>query len=71
MEDSRHLIQHDGEDSTVRCRVQPLYQHVFCTENPTLSFIGLPWHVVPFPMMELQSKWVASVLSGNSQLPSR
>lgn len=52
-------------------RVEPLYQHVICTTHASLSFIGLPWQVIPFPLMELQSKWVARVLSGHSQLPSR
>ena len=42
------------------CRVSPLYQHVFPPAYaPSLSFIGLPWKVVPFPQYELQAKWVA------------
>lgn len=51
-------------------RVGPLYQHVFPPAlAPTLAFIGLPWKVLPFPQMELQSKWVARVLSGRAALP--
>ena len=30
---------------------------------------GLPFNIVPFPQFELQSKWVARVLSGRSTLP--
>uniref|UniRef100_A0A0D9XM93 Flavin-containing monooxygenase n=1 Tax=Leersia perrieri TaxID=77586 RepID=A0A0D9XM93_9ORYZ len=64
-----------GEDSTItiddNC-VDPLYKHVFPLEvAPHLSFIGLPWKVIPFPLFELQSKWVARVLSGRVKLPSR
>ncbi|KAK4557932.1 hypothetical protein RGQ29_007605 [Quercus rubra] len=45
-------------------RVGPLYKHVFPPAlAPCLSFVGLPWKVVPFPMFELQSKWIAGVLS--------
>lgn len=51
--------------------VDPLYKHVFPPEvAPHLSFIGLPWKVIPFPLFELQSKWVAGVLSGRVKLPS-
>ncbi|KAG2277332.1 hypothetical protein Bca52824_059887 [Brassica carinata] len=38
---------------------------------PWLSFIGIPWQVVPFPLFELQSKWIAGVLSGRIMLPSK
>ncbi|RWR87493.1 flavin-containing monooxygenase FMO GS-OX-like protein 4 [Cinnamomum micranthum f. kanehirae] len=53
-------------------RVGPLYKHIFPPLlAPSLSFIGLPWKVVPFPLFEMQSKWVASVLSGRLALPSQ
>ncbi|WVZ65033.1 hypothetical protein U9M48_014462 [Paspalum notatum var. saurae] len=64
-----------GDDSTVTVddnRVDPLYKHVFPPEvAPQLSFIGLPWKVIPFPLFELQSKWVAGVLAGRIGLPSK
>ena len=45
--------------------VSPLYEHVFPPAlAPSLSFVGLPWKVVPFPQFELQSRWIARVLSG-------
>lgn len=51
-------------------RVGPLYQHVFPpAAAPTLSFVGLPWKVVPFCQYELQSKWIARCLSGRALLP--
>lgn len=53
-------------------RVGPLYQHVFPpAAAPTLSFVGLPWKVVPFPQFELQARWIARVLAGAAQLPPR
>ncbi|KAK9148066.1 hypothetical protein Scep_006823 [Stephania cephalantha] len=52
--------------------VGPLYQHVLPPAlAPSLSFIGLIWRVIPFPLLELQSKWVAGVLSGRIALPSQ
>lgn len=52
-------------------RVGPLYKHVFPPQlAPRLSFVGLPQKVIIFNMMELQSKWVARVLSGKVCLPS-
>lgn len=51
--------------------VGPLYKHIFPPAlAPWLSFVGLPWKVVPFPQMEFQSKWIAGVLSGRISLPS-
>ncbi|KAL3536993.1 hypothetical protein ACH5RR_000359 [Cinchona calisaya] len=53
-------------------RVGPLYKHVFPPQlAPTLSFVGIPHLVVNFLMIELQAKWVASVLSGKTILPSK
>ncbi|XP_059657481.1 flavin-containing monooxygenase FMO GS-OX-like 4 isoform X2 [Cornus florida] len=52
-------------------RVGPLYKHIFPPVlAPWLSFIGLPWKVVPFPLFEYQSKWIAGLLSGRLTLPS-
>ncbi|KAL9310403.1 putative flavin-containing monooxygenase FMO GS-OX-like 10 [Arabidopsis thaliana] len=60
-----------GEVTVEDNRVGPLYKHVFPPAlSPGLSFIGLPWQVIPFPMFELQSKWVAAVLTGRVSLPS-
>ena len=50
--------------------VAPLFEHVFPLDHaPWLSFVGLPWRVVPFPLMELQAVWVARLLSGRVALP--
>ncbi|KAJ7514976.1 hypothetical protein O6H91_23G067300 [Diphasiastrum complanatum] len=51
--------------------VGPLFEHVFPPLlAPSLSFVGLPFKVVPFPLFELQSKWIACILSKSSSLPS-
>jgi hypothetical protein len=60
-----------GDLSVSDQRVGPLYNHIFPpTMAPGLSFLGLPWKVVPFPQVELQAKLVARVLSGQTVLPS-
>ncbi|XP_058104558.1 flavin-containing monooxygenase FMO GS-OX5-like isoform X2 [Magnolia sinica] len=52
-------------------RVGPLYKHVFPPRlAPWLSFVGIPNKVIPFLSFELQSKWVAHVLSGKVVLPT-
>lgn len=52
-------------------RVSPVYRHIFpLSTAPTLSIIGLPWKVVPFPEFEVQAKWIARVLSKRVSLPS-
>jgi len=43
-------------------RVQPLYEQLWHANYPSLSFIGLPHSVVPFPLFEIQSSAVVSQL---------
>ena len=57
--------------SVIDQRVGPLYLQMFPPGlGPSLSFVGLPWKAVPFPMQEMQAKLVARALSGRVQLPS-
>uniref|UniRef100_A0ACD5ZH98 Uncharacterized protein n=1 Tax=Avena sativa TaxID=4498 RepID=A0ACD5ZH98_AVESA len=52
-------------------RVGPLYKHVFPPLlAPHISFIGLFLKALFFPLFQLQSNWVAGVLSGRIDLPS-
>ncbi|XP_068318023.1 flavin-containing monooxygenase FMO GS-OX-like 4 isoform X2 [Pyrus communis] len=52
--------------------VGPLYKHIFPPAlAPSLSFVGLPWMIAPFPMFEFQSKWIAGILSNRIALPSQ
>ena len=61
-----------GAVSAVDNCVSPLYKHVFPPAlAPSLSFIGLPWKVVPFPQFETQARWIAKALSGAAPLPPR
>ncbi|CAM0871205.1 unnamed protein product [Alopecurus aequalis] len=51
-------------------RVGPLYQHVFPPHfAPHISFIGLHVKNLLFLLFQLQSNWVAGVLSGRIELP--
>ncbi|KAH8521731.1 hypothetical protein H0E87_002691 [Populus deltoides] len=53
-------------------RVGPLYKHVFPPIfAPRLSFVGLPYRSLPFPIFEIQSKWISGVLSDRIVLPSQ
>lgn len=56
---------------TSRSHVRPLYQHLLHPGyGASLSFIGLTFKVVPFPQFEVQTRFVARLLSGKAQLPS-
>ena len=63
-------------DDAVDCRInenriEGLYQHVFFPKlAPSLSLIGIPWKVVPFPLFQLQARWVGKLLRGEVELPS-
>ncbi|CAF1505606.1 unnamed protein product [Adineta ricciae] len=52
--------------------VYPLYKQLFHAKFPdgTLSFLVIPYRIVPFPLAELQSHVVARVLCGLISLPS-
>ncbi|XP_028101289.1 flavin-containing monooxygenase FMO GS-OX5-like isoform X1 [Camellia sinensis] len=66
------FLRTNGIVSVEDNRVGPLYKHVFPPQlSPQLSFIGIPYRAILFHMMELQSKWVAQVLSGKVHLPSK
>lgn len=50
-------------------RVHPLYLQLFAAAAPSLSFIGIPHSVVPFPLFDVQARLVARVLGGEAELP--
>lgn len=54
-----------------RRKVSNLYRQLFSIEHPSLAFVGLPYSVVPFPLFNLQAKWISSVYSGRTELPSK
>ncbi|KAL5551162.1 hypothetical protein UlMin_001338 [Ulmus minor] len=65
------FLETDGTVTIEDNRVGPLYKHVFPPLlAPWLSFVGLQLKAIPFPVLELQSKWVARILSGRVVLPS-
>ena len=41
----------------------PLYEQLWHARHPSLSFVGLPHSVVPFPLFEMQSAAVVSQLA--------
>ncbi|XP_040987318.1 flavin-containing monooxygenase FMO GS-OX-like 4 isoform X3 [Juglans microcarpa x Juglans regia] len=66
------FLETDGIVTVDDNRVGPLYKHIFPPVlAPWLSFVGLPWKVLPFPLFELQSKWIAGALSNRFTLPSQ
>ena len=50
----------------------PLYKQIFHANFPngTLSFLCIPYRILPFPLAELQSHLIARVLCGYITLPS-
>lgn len=64
------------EDSGIRVvekgkRVTPLYKHTFNSVHPSMAFIGINFSYVPFPYFDYQVRWVLSVWSGDTILPSK
>ncbi|KAK5996397.1 Flavin-containing monooxygenase ustF2 [Cladobotryum mycophilum] len=48
-----------------------LHRDMFYIEDPTLAFIGVPYHNATFSLFDFQAQVVARVLAGKAQLPSR
>lgn len=58
------FLKLDGRDLVWKQnKVTPLYHHLFYAKDPSLTFIGLPWKVIPFILMQLQARWVSQVMS--------
>lgn len=52
-------------------RVTPLYKHIFHSEYPSLSFIGICKTVCPFPQFHNQAFLIKNMVEGIIKLPSR
>ena len=49
-----------------------LYQHMWHPPlGSRLAFVGIPFKVIPFPLMEVQASWFAHVVAGSVSLPSQ
>ncbi|CAO3634090.1 unnamed protein product [Cunninghamella echinulata] len=58
------LVKQDGS------QLFNLHKDIFYIPNPTLSFIGVPFHIATFSFFEFQSYAVARVYSQSAYLPS-
>lgn len=47
-----------------------LHKDIFYIPDPTLAFIGVPYHVATFSLFEFQAMAVAAVFAGSANLPS-
>ena len=56
---------------TSRDWVPRLYREVLSIDLTNLAFIGLPYRVVPFPLCQIQARWLAALWAGHFELPSR
>ena len=52
-------------------RVVPLYKHLIHTQWPSMSFIGIPKTICPFPLFDCQIRFVLAALEGTMKLPSQ
>ncbi|OBZ83530.1 Thiol-specific monooxygenase [Choanephora cucurbitarum] len=59
-----HVLVKDG------AQVFNLHKDVFYIPNPTLSFVGIPFHIATFSLFEFQSYAIARTYSGTAELPS-
>ncbi|CCG83557.1 putative Flavin dependent monooxygenase [Taphrina deformans PYCC 5710] len=62
---TRRFMSPDGE------YLRDLYEQVFCIDDPTLAFLAMGMSIVPFPIAEAQSCYVARVWTGRLRLPRR
>jgi cation diffusion facilitator CzcD-associated flavoprotein CzcO len=48
-----------------------LHWDIFYINDPTLAFVGVPYHVATFSLFDFQAQAVARVFAGRTRLPSR
>lgn len=60
----RVLVKQDGS------QLYNLHKDIFYIPNPTLSFVGVPFHIATFSFFEFQSYAIARVYSQSAYLPS-
>jgi len=63
-DECRPAIQHDGQT------IDGLYLHLIHSNFPTMSFVGIPKKVCPFPLFDRQVRFVLATLDGTVRLPS-
>lgn len=61
--DAKVLVTKDGQ------RTHNLHKDIFYIPDPTLAFIGVPYHVATFSLFEFQAMAVAAVFAGRAELP--
>jgi lysine/ornithine N-monooxygenase len=62
--DDEHVLVKDG------AQVFNLHKDIFYIPNPTLSFVGVPFHIATFSLFEFQSYTIARVYSDSAKLPT-
>lgn len=65
-----HINSSKGAIVTDGIRPHNLYQHIFYTHDPTLSFLSINFRIIPFTIAEVQSLVIANVWSNRLSLPS-
>ncbi|KAK4177271.1 hypothetical protein QBC36DRAFT_310301 [Triangularia setosa] len=48
-----------------------LHKDIFYIPDPTLAFVGVPYHVATFSLFDFQAQVVARVFAGRAKLPSQ
>ncbi|KAM0344961.1 hypothetical protein ACHAPU_007095 [Fusarium lateritium] len=51
--------------------VHNLHKDIFYTEDPSLSFVGVPYYTATFSLFDFQAQVLARVLAGKIELPDR
>ncbi|KAL2132718.1 hypothetical protein VTI74DRAFT_3456 [Chaetomium olivicolor] len=63
--DDKVIITSDG------CTTHNLHKDMFYIPDPTLAFVGVPYHASAFSLFDFQANVVARVFAGKAHLPSQ
>lgn len=53
------------------CMTHNLHKDIFYIQDPSLAFVGVPYHIATFSLFDFQSQVVARVFAGQAYLPTR
>ena len=63
--DENLLVTREGE------MTHNLHKDIFYIPDPTLAFVGTPYHISTFSLFDFQAQVVARVFAGNADLPDK
>ncbi|TLS21065.1 uncharacterized protein PpBr36_10461 [Pyricularia pennisetigena] len=71
LQDARKTKDHEVIVTADGLITHNLHKDIFYIPDPTLAFVGVPYHISTFSFFDIQAQVIARVFAGDAQLPPR